>query len=97
MRRSQTVSVTVRLPVGIAAIMNDMVERGLFASSSDFIRAMIIKAMPMIATGTTGGPVNGIEIPQMTEGAEEMQAQEDIATGSNDQEPTEVAETAQGA
>lgn len=97
MRRSQTVSVTVRLPVGIVAIMNDMVERGLFASSSDFIRAMIIKAMPMTATGTTGGPMNGIEIPQMTENTEEMQEFEDIDMGKNDNEPTEVAETAQGA
>jgi len=94
MRRSQTVSVTVRLPVGIVSIMNDAVERGLFASSSDFVRAMIIKALPMSSTTVGGGSINGIEIPQM---AMEPKMQDSTPTEQEHKEKDTTTEEAEPA
>ena len=56
MARTQTVSVTVRLPIGIVEILNDAVDKGMFVSTSDAIRALVRRSIqdagPELGRGT---------------------------------------------
>ena len=62
MARAKTVSVTVRLPVGIGAILNDAVDRGMFASLSDAVRSLVGRTLQVTSQDVVGGPMRGMEI-----------------------------------
>lgn len=62
MARSKTVTVTIRLPVGIVAILNDAVERGMFASTSDAVRSLIGRSLQVTSQDAVGGPIRGMGI-----------------------------------
>ena len=62
MARAKTVSVTVRLPVGIVAILNDAVDRGMFASTSDAVRSLVGRTLQVTSQDAVGGPMKGMEI-----------------------------------
>lgn len=70
MARSKTVSVTVRLPVGIVAILNDAVERGMFASTSDAVRSLVGRTIQATSQDAVGGPMKGMEIGSASAEAE---------------------------
>ena len=62
MARAKTVTVTIRLPVGIVAILNDAVERGMFASTSDAVRSLVGRSLQVTSQDAVGGPMKGMGI-----------------------------------
>ena len=62
MARTKSVTVTVRLPVGIVAIINDAVERGMFVSTSDAVRALISRSIATTDSDVIGGPMKALEL-----------------------------------
>lgn len=91
MARSKTVSVTVRLPVGIVAILNDAVERGMFASTSDAVRSLVGRTIQATSQDAVGGPMKGMEIGSAsaeaeTSTAKAMEKPKAKADGEEDQQ-----------
>ena len=99
MARSKTVSVTVRLPVGIVAILNDAVERGMFASTSDAIRSLVGRTLQVTSSDVVGGPMKGMEIGsiQMEESGTMKDQDAELEDESRMQETTENAQDRQEA
>ena len=69
MARAETVSVTVRFPLGVMALLDDAVKRDMFVSTSDAVRSLVLSSLMMANPDMVRGPMNTLtlmgEIPKV--------------------------------
>ena len=92
MARAETVSVTVRFPLGVMALLDDAVNRDMFVSTSDAVRSLVLSSLMIANPDMVRGPMNTMALMGQIPGAKPSTANDNIT--NNTEEESKDAEKA---